>query len=313
MQKTVSKTIEFNGYGLHSGKPVKMSVAPSGVNTGIVFVRSDVLEDADDQREAFIPARWDCVEPSQLCTLMRNDDGVTLSTVEHIMAALAGCGICNAIIRVDGPEVPILDGSSSDFVREILAAGIQSQRANLRVLKILKAVEIKRGDAFARLEPCETTEISFHIDFEDEAIGSQQKQMVMSNGAFVKELSNCRTFCRQSEVDWMQENGLALGGVAGENAVVFDGAHVNGGEQGLRYKDEPVRHKMLDALGDLYLAGAPILGRYIGSKSGHAMTNALLRELFNTKGAWVFEYADENTQAKLPGAGVDKVEHAHCA
>lgn len=310
MQKTVATKITFNGVGLHSGAPVRLIVAPAPSNSGITFIRSDILSDAADARDPFIPARWDQVVPSQLCTLMKNEDGVELSTVEHIMAALAGCGVTNATVSVDGPEVPILDGSSAEFVDGILAKGLVSQDGPTRVLKILKPVEIKRGDAYARLEPSETTEISFRIDFDEASIGVQDKALVMANGTFVKELSRCRTFCRQAEVDWMQDNGLALGGVAGQNAVVFDGDQVNGGADGLRFADEPVRHKMLDALGDLYLAGAPILGRYTGDKSGHAMTNALLRELFATKGAWAFETVGDDVAARLPGAGVTSEDRA---
>jgi UDP-3-O-[3-hydroxymyristoyl] N-acetylglucosamine deacetylase len=312
VQKTVASKIIFNGVGLHSGKPVCMTVAPARANAGITFIRSDIAADKADIRDAVIPARWDVVVPSKLCTLIRNKDGVELSTIEHIMAALAGCGVSNATVSVDGPEVPIEDGSAALFVTKILSAGLVNQRGVNRVLKVLKPVEVTVGDATARLEPADTLEIDFRIDFEDAAIGVQSKNLVMANGAFVRELSNCRTFCRQAEVDWMQSNGLALGGVPGENAVVFDGDDVQSGA-GLRHADEPVRHKMLDALGDLALAGAPILGRYIGNRSGHAMTNALLCELFATSGAWAFDTVDEATAHSLPGAGVSASDLSNCA
>lgn len=309
MQTTVAKQIRFNGVGLHSGAPVRMDLAPAPAGHGIVFRRSDVAADQTDARKADISARWDRVVPSQLCTLIRNGDGVELSTIEHIMAALAGCGVNNAVISVDGPEVPILDGSAAPFVDAILAAGLRQQKGALKALKILKPIEVTRGDAVARLEPAGTTEMRFHIDFPDAAIGQQDKQLTLANGAFLRELSNCRTFCRQEDVDTMRANGLALGGVPGENAVVFDGEKVESGA-GLRHADEPVRHKMLDALGDLYLSGAPLLGRYIGSKSGHALTNALLRELFATPGAWAFVSVDAKTAARLPGAGVSAADLA---
>lgn len=312
MQKTVAKTISFDGVGLHSGAPVHMTIEPARANAGISFVRSDVAADATDGRDAAIAARWDSVVPSKLCTLIRNDDGVEISTVEHIMAALAGCGINNAVVHVDGPEVPIEDGSAAPFVSAILSAGVSRQEGPTRALKILKPVEVVIGEATARLEVAETLEIDFHIDFEDAAIGVQTKNLVMANGAFIRELSNCRTFCRKAEVDWMQSNGLALGGIPGENAVVFDGAKVESGA-GLRHDDEPVRHKMLDALGDLALAGAPILGRYVGVRSGHAMTNALLRALFATPGAWAFVTVDAATAQTLPGAGVTALDLAYCA
>lgn len=312
MQKTVAKTITFDGVGLHSGAPVHMTIEPARANMGISFVRSDIAADKADARDAEIPARWDAVVPSKLCTLIRNEDGVELSTVEHIMAALAGCGVTNAVVHVNGPEVPIEDGSAAPFVSAILSTGLSVQEGPTRALKILKPVEVVNGDATARLEAADTLEIDFHIDFEDAAIGVQTKNLVMANGAFIRELSNCRTFCRKAEVDWMQSNGLALGGVPGENAVVFDGAKVESGA-GLRHDDEPVRHKMLDALGDLALAGAPILGRYVGVRSGHAMTNALLRELFATPGAWAFVTVDAATAQTLPGAGVTALDLAYCA
>jgi len=311
VQTTLATSVVFNGVGLHSGKPVRMVVSPARVNAGITFVRSDIAADAADDRAAEIAARWDCVVPSQLCTLMRNEDGVTLSTVEHIMAALAGLGVTNAVISVDGPEVPILDGSAAPFVDKLLRAGLAQQEGPIRVLKVLKPVEVEQGDAVARLEPADTMEIDFHIDFADAAIGVQGKRLSMANGAFVRELSDCRTFCRKSDVDMMRKNGLALGGTF-ENAVVVDGDAVLS-PGGLRRDDEPVRHKMLDALGDLYLAGAPVLGRYVGQKSGHAMTNALLRKLFATKGAWAFVTVDATTAARLPGAGVTRFDLAVCA
>ncbi len=242
---------------------------------------------------------------------MRNGDGVEISTVEHIMAALAGLGIDNAVVAVDGPEVPILDGSAAPFVRGLLDAGIATQDGPTRALKILKPVSVDVNGAKARLDPADTLEINFHIDFADEAIGVQDKHLKMANGAFVRELSDCRTFCRKSDVDAMRENGLALGGTY-DNAVVVDGDAVLS-PGGLRHDDEPVRHKMLDALGDLYLAGAPILGRYTGEKAGHALTNKLLRKLFATRGAWAYVTVDHETAARLPGAGVSQRDLAVCA
>ncbi|RPE71917.1 UDP-3-O-[3-hydroxymyristoyl] N-acetylglucosamine deacetylase [Pacificibacter maritimus] len=311
MQKTVAKAITFDGVGLHSGKPVRMVVSPAKANSGIVFRRSDIDADINDTRDARIAARWDAVVPSKLCTLIRNSDGVEISTIEHIMAALAGCGVTNAIVDVNGPEIPIEDGSSAQFVTAFLQTGLVAQAGPARALKILKPVSIEVGSATARLEPAATLEIDFHIDFEDAAIGVQDKSLKMANGAFIRELSNCRTFCRKSDVDMMQSNGLALGGTF-ENAVVVDGDDVLS-PGGLRHSDEPVRHKMLDALGDLALAGAPILGRYVGVRSGHAMTNALLREVFATPGAWAFVAVDDATAKTLPGAGVSASDLAYCA
>jgi UDP-3-O-[3-hydroxymyristoyl] N-acetylglucosamine deacetylase len=278
-----------------------MTVHPASADYGIWFRRTDILIG-----DAMIPARWDVVEQTALCTRIVNDAGVTVSTIEHIMAALAGTGVHNALIEIDGPEVPILDGSSAEFVRGILRAGLVGQRQRTRVIEILKPVSVTRGDATASLAPANEMKIDFHIDFEDEAIGVQDKSLVMANGSFVRELCDSRTFCRKADVDMMHANGLALGGTL-ENAVVVDGADVLS-PGGLRHRDEAVRHKMLDALGDLALAGAPIVGQYVGHRAGHALTNALLRELFAHPDAYRFVEVDEMTAARLPGAGVHIAE-----
>ena len=249
-----------------------------------------------------IPARWDMVTPSRLCTLVENADGVSVSTIEHVMAALAGSGVHNALIDIDGPEVPILDGSAVPFVEGFLAAGLDELDAPVRAVRVLKSVEVREGNAVARLDPAEMLEIDFRISFEDAAIGTQSRSLNMANGAFVRELSDSRTFCRQSDVDAMREAGLALGGTL-ENAVVFKGDQVLS-PGGLRHTDEPVRHKMLDALGDLALAGGPILGRYTGDRAGHALTNRLLRALFADPTAWRVVDCGPQTLGKLPGAGV---------
>ena len=301
MQHTVKSSIRFSGTGLHSGKPVHMTVHPASADYGIWFRRTDILIG-----DAMIPARWDVVEQTALCTRIVNDAGVTVSTIEHIMAALAGTGIHNALIEIDGPEVPILDGSSAEFVRAILRTGLVGQHQRTRVIEILKPVSVTRGDATASLVPADEMKIDFHIDFEDEAIGVQDKSLVMANGSFVRELCDSRTFCRKADVDMMHANGLALGGTL-ENAVVVDGADVLS-PGGLRHRDEAVRHKMLDALGDLALAGAPIVGQYVGRRAGHALTNALLRELFAHPDAYRFVEVDELTAARLPGAGVHIAE-----
>lgn len=297
MQHTLKSEVAFNGTGLHSGTQVRMVVMPASVDYGIWFRRTD-LETGD----VMIAARWDAVVPSRLCTLVANDAGQSVSTIEHIMAALAGCGIHNALIEIDGPEVPILDGSAKLFVAGLLAKGIRSQTVPVRAIRILETIEVCEGDAVARLEPSDMLEIDFQIDFADAAIGRQVKTLNMSNGAFVRELCDSRTFCRQADVDAMRANGLALGGNM-ENAVVFEGDKVLS-PGGLRYADEPVRHKMLDALGDLALAGAPILGRYTGLRAGHAMTNRLLRALFARPSAWEIVECGVPTGRKLPGVGV---------
>lgn len=297
MQATVKNKIELSGVGLHSGAPVRLVIHPAKPDHGIVFRRSDMTEG-----ENRIAARWDDVTPSQLCTLLDNGQGATLSTVEHVMAALAGTGIHNALIDVDGPEVPILDGSSEPFVRAILREGIELQARPLKAIRVLRTIEVRQGEAFARLTPGDHLEIDFQIDFADAAIGQQKKRLDMANGAFLRELANSRTFCRQSDVDAMHKNGLALGG-SYENAVVVDGAQVLS-PGGLRHTDEAVRHKMLDAMGDLALAGAPLLAQYTGYRAGHAMTNQLLRALFAQADAWEWVICPSDLQNRLPGAGV---------
>ncbi|MDM7255308.1 MAG: UDP-3-O-acyl-N-acetylglucosamine deacetylase [Paracoccus sp. (in: a-proteobacteria)] len=298
MQATITTSAEFRGFGLHSGAPAHLVIRPAAPDHGIVFCRTDLGSGA----EALIPARWDQVTPSKLCTLLDNGAGATLSTVEHVMAALAGTGIHNALIEIDGPEVPILDGSSAPFVQGILRAGISPQAATLRAIRVLRPIEVHEGEAWARLAPADHLEIDFAIDFSEAAIGHQEKRLDMANGAFVRELMDSRTFCRRSDVDAMQRNGLALGGTY-DNAVVFDGEKVLS-PGGLRHRDEPVRHKMLDAMGDLALAGAPLLAQYTGHRAGHAMTNRLLRALFAAPEAWEWVDCSTALENRLPGAGV---------
>jgi UDP-3-O-[3-hydroxymyristoyl] N-acetylglucosamine deacetylase len=297
VQSTLKSAVTFSGRGLHTGKPVRMVVRPASADYGIWFVRTDVT-DADPM----IAALWDQVTPSQLCTAVENDAGIGVSTIEHVMAALAGCGIHNALIEIDGPEVPILDGSSVPFVQGFLARGLIFQSAPVRAVRILKSVEVRDGDAVARLDPADMLEIDFHIDFEDAAIGKQTKHLSLANGAFVRELCDSRTFCRQADVDAMRARGLALGGTL-DNAVVFDGDNIVS-PGGLRHDDEPVRHKMLDALGDLALAGGPILGRYTGHRAGHALTNKLLRKVFADPDAFRLVDCGPTMGTKLPGVGV---------
>ncbi len=297
MQTTLDTIVAFEGKGLHLGEAVSVIVRPAPADHGIVFRRTDV--DAD---KADVPALWNNVIVSPLNTRIENAAGTSVSTIEHIMAALAGCGLHNALIEVTGPEVPILDGSAAQFVEGFLRAGVRRMAAPLRVIEVLKPISVNVGGAVARLDPSDTLHIRFEIDFVDRAIGHQEKTLNMSNGAFVRELCDSRTFCRSSDVDAMRAQGLALGGTL-DNAVVVDGAEILS-PGGLRHKDEAVRHKMLDALGDLYTAGAPILGRYTGSKAGHAVTNALLCALFEDPDAWVWRDADEATLSRLPGVGL---------
>ncbi len=297
MQKTIAASLSFDGVGLHSGKPARVMILPAPADHGIVFYRAD--QDRDKNR---VPAVWDKVDQTPLCTRLVNARGVSVSTVEHVMAALVGCGIDNARILLDGPEIPILDGSSAPFVRGILGRGVQFLGRPIRALRILRPVMVRNGKAWARLIPHPNLIIEFSIEFEDTVIGRQSKMLNMANGSFVRELCDSRTFCRKADIDQMHANQQALGGTF-ENAVVVDGARVlNPG--GLRHRDEAVRHKMLDVLGDLGLAGAPVLGHYQGHCAGHALTNEVLRLVFSDPANFEMVDCDARMAANLPGAGV---------
>lgn len=301
MQTTIRSNVSFQGVGLHSGAPAKLTIRPASAEHGIWFKRTDI-----SLGDALVPARWDAVEVSPLCTQIVNRSGVAVSTVEHVMAALVGCGVHNALVEIDGPECPILDGSSAPFVRGILSRGVRELAAPVRAIEVLLPVSVHTNAGWARLSPARGLTMDFHIDFSDAAIGVQNKRLDLANGTFVRELCDSRTFCRASDIDAMRAAGKALGGTF-ENAVVVDGDAVLS-PGGLRHRDEAVRHKMLDALGDLALAGAPLLAHYEGHKAGHALTNALLHELFSTPDAYRLVTCDDNMAARLPGAGVNRHE-----
>jgi len=284
MQSTLSKSVSFTGVGLHGGKPARMAIRPAPAGAGVWFCRVDVSD-----RDQMIPARHDAVSDTRLCTVLANPAGVSVSTVEHVMAALAGCGVDNALIDIDGPEIPIMDGSAQVFVDAIQTAGLAFTDTPRRALRILSPVMVERGDARAELHPADAFAMDFSIAFDDAAIGRQRHAMTLGADGFARDLADCRTFTRLAEIEQLRAHGLALGGSL-DNAVVVDGARVlNPG--GLRRPDEFVRHKMLDAVGDLALAGAPIIGRYVGVKAGHALTNTLLRALFARPDAWRWEPA----------------------
>jgi UDP-3-O-[3-hydroxymyristoyl] N-acetylglucosamine deacetylase len=299
LQTTLKQEIKCDGIGLHSGSKVSLKIKPSAAQYGIWFRRTDI-----NTKDNMIAAHYLNVSESELCTTLSNESGVTISTVEHLMAAFAGCGIQNALVEVDGPEIPIMDGSSDWFVRKIISAGTKQLIEPLRVIHVKKEISVKTDNSFASITPFSELSISFEIDFEDEAIGYQKKSLNMANGSFVKELCNSRTFCRNSDVEAMKKNGLALGGSL-DNAIVVSGEKVLNPE-GFRYTDECVRHKMLDVLGDLALAGVPIIGAFKGSKSGHSLTNKLLRKLFSDSSAFEMSVCSEKTASVLPGVGIVK-------
>ncbi len=280
MQHTLRSLIHFHGVGLHGGQPVAMIVRPAPANHGIHFVRTDITD-----KNNKIAARWDNVSDTKLCTVIRNEDSASVGTIEHLMAALHGCHIDNALIEINGPEVPIMDGSSLAFVKEIERVGLSEQTAPRRMIRILKDIIVKDGDKVVHLSPSDEPVFSGEIDFDHPMIGRQTYTKEIINGNFAHDLANCRTFGFEQEVEYLRSVGLARGGSL-DNAIVLgkDGTILN--PQGLRRADEFIRHKLLDAVGDLSLAGAPILGRYHGIKAGHDMNNRILHALFADRNAW---------------------------
>lgn len=283
MQHTLKKPVTLRGVGLHSGRPVTMTIRPAPFDHGIVFKRVDV-----DSSVALIPALYDCVVDTRLCTLIANESGVRVGTVEHVMAALRGCGIDNALLELDAGEVPVMDGSARPFTEAIDSVGSIPQSAPRRALRILKPVEVRDGEKIVRLSPSATPVFSGRIEFSHPDIGVQEYSLRLVNGNFRHDVSDCRTFGFAHEAEALRAVGLGLGGSL-ENAVILDDCGVMNPE-GLRCADEFVRHKILDAVGDLYLAGGPILGAYYGYKGGHAMNNMLLHALFSDSRA--FERVD---------------------
>ena len=303
MQTSLKRDVQFLGTGLHSGRPARITLRPAPAGSGVRFRRVDVTD-----RDPVVPARYDLVSDTRLNTRLTNAAGVSVSTVEHLMAAIAGVGLHNVLVDIDGPEVPIMDGSARRFVRDILDAGLSRLGTPLQAWRVDMPVLLEEGDVAAALRPHDGLTIAFEIDFPDAAIGRQSRELDMANGTFLRELADCRTFCRRAEVEYMQAHGLALGGSL-DNAVVVDGAQVlNPG--GFRRADECVRHKMLDALGDLALAGGPLLGAYSGLRAGHGATNRLLRKAFATPGALTRVTLDPAMQARLPGSGLQPADLA---
>ncbi len=278
-QHTVRSPALFAGVGVHTGEYTRVSVRPAAADTGIVFVRTDVRD-----RDNRVPVTGEAVCKTQLGTVIGNADDVTVSTIEHLMAAFAMLGVDNAVVEVDGPEMPIMDGSSAAFVRLLDRAGLRPQEAPRRFIEILDVVEVVDGDKRATLRPANGFEVAFEIRFDTAAIGRQAIDMSMDEQAFRDELADCRTFGFLREVEALRAMGLARGGSM-ENCVVIDGDRVLNPE-GLRRPDEFVRHKALDAIGDLYVLGAPILGRFEGVLAGHALNNALVRALLARPDAW---------------------------
>ncbi|MBQ4890027.1 MULTISPECIES: UDP-3-O-acyl-N-acetylglucosamine deacetylase [Shewanella] len=279
-QRTVQKMVKSTGVGLHSGNKVTLCIMPAPVNTGIVLRRTDLTPAVE------IPAKANLVRETTMCTALVNDEGVRISTIEHLFAALAGLGIDNAVIEVDAPEIPIMDGSASPFVFLLQSAGIKEQAAAKKYIKINQTIRVEDGDKWAELKPFKGFRVDFKIDFNHPEISRSQQHMVMdfSTSAFVKDISRARTFGFMQDIEYLRANNLALGGSM-ENAVVLDEYRVLNPD-GLRYEDEFVKHKILDAFGDLYVAGHAIVGEFCAYKTGHALNNQLVRALLAQQEAW---------------------------
>ena len=278
-QRTLKNIIRATGVGLHTGEKIYLTLRPAPVNTGIVFCRVDL--DAPVQIRASI----ENVGDTSLSTALASGD-VRISTVEHLLSALAGLGIDNAFVDVSAPEVPIMDGSAGPFVFLIQSAGIEEQDAPKRFIRIRRTVQVEDGDKVARFEPFDGFKVGFTIEFDHPVFQSniQHSEIDFSTTSFVKEVSRARTFGFMSEIEQLHERELALGGSI-DNAVVMDDSRVLN-EDGLRYRDEFVKHKILDVIGDLYLLGHGLIGAFNGYKSGHELNNKLLRTLIKDESAW---------------------------
>ena len=294
-QRTLKKKISTTGVGLHTGTKVTLTLRPAAPGTSIVFRRTDLAVPVD------IPAQATNVTDTRLSTLIERD-GARVSTIEHLMSALSGLGIDNAYVDIDGPEVPIMDGSAGPFVFLLQQAGIEEQKAAKRFIRIKSPVEVKNGDKIARFDPHNGFRIDFSIEFPHPVFGAENKHVVVdfAEDSYLKEIIRARTFGFMQEVETMREMGLALGGSL-DNAIVLDEFRVLNND-GLRYDNELVKHKVLDAIGDLYLLGSPLIGAYTAFKSGHALNNQLLRATLQQRDAW--EYVTFEGEAQVPSAFV---------
>ncbi|HUO82865.1 MAG TPA: UDP-3-O-acyl-N-acetylglucosamine deacetylase [Gammaproteobacteria bacterium] len=278
-QRTLKNSIRATGVGLHTGEKVFMTLRPAPVNTGIVFRRVDLEEPVD------VPATAENVGDTMLGTTLVQGTA-RVSTVEHLLAAFAGLGVDNAFVDLSAPEVPIMDGSAGPFVFLLQSAGLEVQNAPKRFVRILRRVEVEEGDKWARFDPHDGYRINFRIDFDHPVFRkhTQTATMNFSATSFLKEVSRARTFGFMRDIEALRARNLTLGGNM-DNAIVLDDYRVLN-EDGLRYEDEFVKHKILDAIGDLYLLGRSLIGEFTGYKSGHALNNALLRKLLATSDAW---------------------------
>ncbi len=292
-QRTLKSSVRATGVGLHTGQKVTIALRPAHPNTGIAFRRIDLATPVD------IPARAANVTDARLCSTLENE-GAKVATVEHLMSAFAGLGIDNAYVDLNGPEVPIMDGSAGPFVFLIQSAGIEEQPAAKRFLRMRRTLEVEEEGKWARLEPFDGFRLSFSIDFEHPVMdrSAQSATVDFAETSYVREIARARTFGFMQDVEALRSGGLALGGSL-ENAIVMDEYRVLNAD-GLRYADEFVKHKLLDALGDLYLIGHPIVGAFSAHKSGHALNNRLARLVLAERDAW--EWVSYEREEEAPAA-----------
>ena len=275
IQQTIAEPVSINGIGLHSGINISMQLYPAEADYGIQFMRKDL------DNNNLIEALWSNVTSTKLSTTISNQYGVSVSTIEHLMSALSGLHIDNIKIVIDGPEVPIMDGSSIRFVDLIDKTSTKSLNKKRKILKVKKHIKVVKNDTSVELKPNNQFSIDFEIDFPSKLVSQQSCQLQLVNGNYKTDIASARTFGFEKDVDMLRSNGLALGGSLDNAVVVGENKILN--SDGLRFKDEFVRHKILDSIGDLYLAGAPIQGYFLGNKSGHHLNNLLLRSLFADK------------------------------
>ncbi|MGE0108605.1 MAG: UDP-3-O-acyl-N-acetylglucosamine deacetylase [Bdellovibrionales bacterium] len=278
-QKTLRGEAQCSGVGVHSGERVTMRLLPAEPDTGVVFIRTDLKNGART-----VKARWDYVVDTRLCTVVGNDHGGRVATIEHLMSAIRAADIDNLLIEIDGPEVPVMDGSADSFVFLLDMAGVQEQRALRREIEILRPITVEEDGKCASLMPAPKARFSVEISFAQKLIQKQSYDLVLSSQGFRSEISRARTFGFYEDVEKMTELGLMRGGSL-ENAIVIKDEKIMN-KEGLRFENEFVRHKLLDAIGDIALSGLPIRGHFVGTKTGHAMNNKLLRALFADECAW---------------------------
>ncbi len=285
MQKTIKESIELDGVGLHNGRKVNITIKPSNINSGIKFIRTDI-----DSLKNVIEANYKNVNSPILCTKIQNSHGISVSTIEHLMAAFYGEEIDNVDVEINAPEVPIMDGSAFDFVTAIKLVGIEEQNAPKKFIKVLKKAEVKNGLKYISIEPLDKDLIiDFEIVYSNPLIRTRRKEFRLSNGDLTS-IYNSKTFCLYEDIDQIRSQGLALGGSLENAIVVKDNKILN--DDGLRYRDEFVNHKILDCLGDLMLSGHRVFGHIKTSQGGHLLTNTLLKEFFSDKSNWEYVSLD---------------------